>query len=37
VRRVTVDRTDEDAARAVRMDNWIVWEAEEEVMRRGLG
>jgi hypothetical protein len=27
---VVADGTDEDEAWARRMDNWIVWEAEEE-------
>jgi len=31
---VVADETDEDGARAARMDDWIVWEAEEEVARR---
>jgi len=34
VGRVVADGTDEDGARAARMDEWIVWEAEEEVARR---
>jgi len=28
---VVVDGTDEDGARAARMDNWIAWEAQERV------
>lgn len=29
VGRVMADGTDEDGARAARLDEWIVWEAEE--------
>jgi hypothetical protein len=29
------DGTDEDGARAARMDEWVVWEAEERVAHRG--
>jgi hypothetical protein len=30
--RMIADGTDEDEARAERMDGWIVWETEERVM-----
>jgi len=36
VGRVVADRTDEDDARAARMDDLIMWEAEEEVTRRAI-
>jgi hypothetical protein len=35
VGRVTVDGTDEDGARAARMDEWIVWETVERVALGG--
>jgi len=34
---VVEDETDEDQARAERMDRWIAWEAEERVEARGEG
>jgi hypothetical protein len=33
VGRVMADGTDEDGARAARMDEWVVWEAEETPSR----
>jgi len=35
--RAVEDGTDEDQARAERMDRWIAWEAEERVEARGEG
>jgi len=37
VGRVVEDGTDEDQARAEKMDQWITWEAEERVEARGEG
>jgi len=37
VGRVVEDGTDEDQARAERMDRWIAWEAEERAESRGEG
>jgi len=37
VGRVVDDGTDEDQARAEKMDHWIAWEAEERVETRGAG
>jgi len=37
VGRVVEDGTDEDQARAEKMDHWIAWEAEERVEARGEG
>jgi len=35
VGRVATDGTDEDGARAVQTDEWVVWEAEERVAPEG--
>jgi len=35
--RVMDDGVDEDAARAERLDGWIVWETEERAEREGMG
>jgi len=35
--RVMDDAVDEDAARAERLDGWIVWETEERAEREGMG
>jgi len=37
VGRVVEDGTDEDQARAERMDRWVAWEAEERMEARGEG
>jgi len=37
VGRVVEDGTDENQARAEKMDQWIAWEAEERVEVRGEG
>ena len=37
VGQIVADRTDEDDARAARMDEWLVWEAEERIAPRGEG
>jgi len=36
-RRVMDDGADEDAARAERLDGWIVWETEERAEREEMG
>jgi hypothetical protein len=35
VGRVVADGTDEDGARAMRMDEWVVWETVERAAPRG--
>jgi hypothetical protein len=37
VGRVMADGTDEDGARAARMDEWVVWDATERTAPRGDG
>jgi len=37
VGRTMADGTDEDGARAARMDEWVVWEVGEGIARRGDG
>jgi hypothetical protein len=37
VGRTMEDGTDEDSARAAKMDEWVVWEAEERSAPRGVG
>jgi hypothetical protein len=37
VGRVVADGTDEDGARAARMDEWVVWETVERAAPRGEG
>lgn len=37
VGRVIDGGADEDAARAERLDGWIVWETEERAEREGMG
>jgi len=37
VGRIMADGTDEDGARAAKMDEWVVWESGENIAPRGGG